>query len=202
MRKKTITIFEYSELTPTAQKKVLDKMRDWQVDDYDWYESELDYWKEKLDLIGFENAKIAFSGFSSQGDGASFTADVNIEKLLSSIIYRATKYKNARIFELVSLLHDKNAINIHLAKNHWGTHYSHERTISLNVDIDYPYESGSFWPKIVEQFENALDDFRIDLCHAIYKSLESEYDYLTSDESIIEMIEANDYEFTINGELA
>lgn len=201
MRKKTITIFEYSELTPAVQKRVLDKMRDWQVD-YDWYENELDYWKEKLDQIGFENAIIAFSGFCSQGDGASFTADVNIEKLLSSMIYRATKYKNARIFELVSLLHDKNAINIHLAKNHWGTHYSHERTISLNVDIDYPYESGSFWPKIVEQFENALDDFRIDLCSAIYTSLENEYNYLTSDEYIIETINANEYDFLENGEMA
>ena len=202
MKTKTITLYQFSELSDKAKEKAIEQLRDINVDYYDWNDYLIDDWQKTLNKIGFENAKIAYSGFWSQGDGASFTADVDIEKLLSSMTYCATKYKNARIFELVSLLHDKNAINIHLAKNHWGTHYSHERTVSLNIDIDYPYERGSFWPKIVEQFENALDDFRIDLCSAVYTSLENEYNYLTSDESIIEIIEANDYEFTINGELA
>ena len=199
MRKKTITIFEYSELTPAAQKKVLDKMRDWQVD-YDWYESELDYWKEKLDLIGFENAKIAFSGFYSQGDGASFTADINTEKIFNTLAYCAKHYDDARVIDLAEKLYVNDGFKMTMKQT--NSRYSHERTVSVNIDIDYRYRDNRFWGHIIEDFDYALDMLRIDLCHAIYKNLETEYDYLTSDEGIIEMIEANDYEFTINGELA
>lgn len=200
MKTKTITLYQFSELSDEAKEKAIETLRDINVDYPDWDDFMIDYWQDRLNKIGFENAKIRYSGFCSQGDGASFAADVNIEKLLSAMVYCATKYENARIFELVSLLRYKNAINIHLSRG--SSNYSHERTISVNVDIDYPYERGSFWPKIVEQFENALDDFRIDLCSAIYKSLENEYNYLTSEEAIIETIEANKYDFLENGKIA
>lgn len=199
MRKKTITVCKFSELTPAVQKRVLDKMRDWQVD-YDWYESEIDYWKEKLDLIGFENAKIAFSGFSSQGDGASFTADINSEKIFNTLAYCAERYDDARVIDLAEKLYVNDGFEMRIERTH--SNYSHERTVKVNVEMDFRYRDNKFWKHIMENFEYVLDMLRIDLCHAIYKSLESEYDYLTSDESIIEMIEANDYEFTINGELA
>jgi hypothetical protein len=40
-----------------------------------------------------------------------------------------------------------------------------------------------------------------DTCRAIYRRLEKEYEYLTSDESIIETIHANEYEFTEDGKI-
>jgi len=45
----------------------------------------IDYWIEKLQDIGFEDAQIEYTGFYSQGDGASFTASVNIEKLINTL---------------------------------------------------------------------------------------------------------------------
>ena len=38
-----------------------------------------------------------------------------------------------------------------------------------------------------------------DLCSWLYKTLEAEYDYMTSEAAIIETIEANEYEFDENG---
>jgi hypothetical protein len=42
---------------------------------------------------------------------------------------------------------------------------------------------------------------RLDLSQEIYKSLESEYDYLTSDEIIAESLIINEYEFTEDGKI-
>lgn len=200
MREKTITVYKFSELTPTVQERVLDKMRDWQVDDYNWYESEIDYWKEKLDLIGFENAEIAFSGFYSQGDGASFTADINSEKIFNTLAYCAKRYDDALTIYLAEKLYQNDGFKMTMKQT--NSRYSHERTVSVNIDIDYRYRDNRFWTNIMTDFEYMLDMYRIDLCHAIYKSLETGYEHLTSDESIIEMIKTNEYEFTIDGKFA
>ena len=39
-----------------------------------------------------------------------------------------------------------------------------------------------------------------DYMHWIYKRLNAESDYMMSDEAITETIEANEYEFTVDGE--
>lgn len=51
--------------------------------DFDWFSCVLDFWQHALDQIGFENANISFSGFWSQGNGARFTATVNLDKLVA-----------------------------------------------------------------------------------------------------------------------
>ena len=48
----------------------------WQRIDEDWHEELIEEWVEKLAGLGFADADIRFSGFSSQGDGANFKADV------------------------------------------------------------------------------------------------------------------------------
>lgn len=54
-----------------------ERARDWYRTgglDYEWWDSIEDEWKQELEELGFNEPDIAFSGFSSQGDGASFTA--------------------------------------------------------------------------------------------------------------------------------
>jgi hypothetical protein len=43
--------------------------------DYEWWDFIYEDWKEWLERAGFSGPDISFSGFSSQGDGASFTAN-------------------------------------------------------------------------------------------------------------------------------
>lgn len=52
------------------------------VDEHGWWDEDYGFVKQMLDQIGFEFADVSFSGFHNQGDGASFTASVNLEKLL------------------------------------------------------------------------------------------------------------------------
>lgn len=75
MRQETITLtyLKFNELNDDQKKKVLDNNRDINVD-HDWYENTIEFYTEKLKTLGFYDIKIEFSGFGSQGDGASFTA--------------------------------------------------------------------------------------------------------------------------------
>jgi len=81
----TKTLFNLGEMIDQDHPGV-EKARQWMreamTSDEHWYEYIFEMWKEALCQIGFENADISFSGFWSQGDGASFIADVDAEKLL------------------------------------------------------------------------------------------------------------------------
>lgn len=75
MKTKTIELYEYAELPEDIKEKVLQENRYINVEDSWWCEPVEDEWKERLEAEGFRGVKIAFSGFCSQGDGASFTAE-------------------------------------------------------------------------------------------------------------------------------
>ena len=83
---KEIGIYFFDELPEELQKEVLIKNHDFNTDFY-WSDMELDYWKDKLNSMGFEDADISFSGFWSQGDGASFTARCDHQKILNKVLF-------------------------------------------------------------------------------------------------------------------
>ena len=53
-----------------------------------------------------------------------------------------------------------------------------------------------------EKYTAAVEDFTEDLSRRYLKMLSDEYDYLTSEETIIETIHANEYEFDEYGDIA
>ena len=50
-------------------------------------------------------------------------------------------------------------------------------------------------------FEDFLIDKYKDMCKKLYRDLEKTHDYLQSDQSVSETLEANDYEFNIDGQI-
>jgi hypothetical protein len=53
----------------------------------DWHDCLLEDIKEELETLGFTDAEISYSGFWSQGDGASFTCDkIDLEKFFNSVV--------------------------------------------------------------------------------------------------------------------
>ena len=61
-----------TELNERQRARLIEKYRDVNVDDSFWYESVYESTKENLALYGFDTSDFAFTGFWSQGDGASF----------------------------------------------------------------------------------------------------------------------------------
>ena len=70
----------------------------------------------------------------------------------------------------------------------------------MQINIDYTDEpTDTDTDQQLGNLENEILEKSRDKARAIYKRLETEYNYLNSDESIIETIQANDYDFTSNG---
>lgn len=198
MKKHTITTYEFNELKPEVQEKTLNRYRNFNTDYYDWYNFLLDDWTERLESIGFSSAKIYFSGFSNQGDGAVFEASINHDKLLNSIIM-CNDYDTAKQAEKCLFLQDSGLLYFNLQRNSYANRYDHEKTACITVERKI--SDSSYWNEIIKSITSVIEELRINLCRQIYKELENEYNYLTSDAAIKETFEANEHEFTVDGKI-
>ena len=181
MRQETIikTFLTFNELNEEQQKKVLDNYHDINID-FNWYDSDIELFKSDLKILGFRYIEISFSGFSSQGDGACFTALYSMPKNKKEVIKDFKNNNGCEKFldiaeRLLALNLDMNE-TYHLYSN--NSRYCHENTISCDN---------------LELLEVCREYMRL-----IYKSLENQYYYLISNEAIKETLIANDYEFDID----
>jgi len=194
MRIKTIQLYSFDELQPEAQQRAVDKLGDINVD-FNWYEDELDYWKEKLSEYGFGYPEIYFSGFGSQGDGACFEFNgVDIDKIWSHYV-RTGQIKHEE--SIKTYLREYH----HFKSRTINSRYSHERTREVDCECycrhEYPHLDAER-----QKFESWLEEFRLERCREIYRCLETEYFDLISPEAVIDTIKANEYEFTEEGLIA
>lgn len=66
-------VLHFGDLDDAAKERARAEWRDSATFD-NWYDNTLDEWMLELEGMGFETVEINFTGFASQGDGASFTA--------------------------------------------------------------------------------------------------------------------------------
>lgn len=189
---KTITkeynVYKFEELNKEAQKEALDYFRE--ESDLFYDDFIIDDWKEKLNDLGFEDAKIYYSGFYCQGDGASFDATINLEKLVSNIPeLREHKYH----WVLKYLETEYNPIKITTITSR----YYHEKTKEIEIDRYYRDRLDAR----IDELESIIEDYRLDLCHQIYDSLQLEYEATYSDEGLKDFIECSEYEFLESGDI-
>ena len=143
----------------------------------DWYENLLDEWQEKLALKGFDDVKILFTGFSSQGDGACFTATVKKdflalmpEELKASLIadavsFRLSHGKPPRWWPMENWCWSA-------ALKHTGRYY-HENCMHLAMEVDVD-PSEAFW-RWFDQYQKDLLEEVQSLARDIYRDLETAY---------------------------
>ena len=200
-----LDLFTFNELSDEAKTKAINSERNSDNLEYH-YSGEVEYYQDVLKHIGFTNVEISFSGFYSQGDGASFTADydsslINIDELKNhnTEIY-SLMARNDSVFGASGLTSD-NRITANVKRI--SHHYSHHNTVSVEaITIN-----GNYWGDIdckktdtaFEAVENYLDSLKDDICYIIYNNLEREYEYQTSDEYIAELLTINDYSFLADG---
>lgn len=187
-------IDEWDEAT---RKKILDEHRDINVDYQGWYDGVYQVWKEKLAGMGYEDVDISFSGFWSQGDGASFTGKVDILKWLQI-------QSNPKYSRIVRLLENNvtSELDWSAEVTRHSSHYVHERTVSLQLTW-YPnkvYDLPNVM-LVLEAIEKDIDEDIIDQCRAIYRDLEEEYEGQTSDEAVLDTLRVNEYEMNNTGKI-
>ena len=187
MRTIVIDLYTLDELSDKAQKKAIEAHDNVICIDSDWYQPTINHWKEELDKRGFGNADIMFSGFCSQGDGASFTADINLEKFLDK------KY--------IHLMPHINEWSMSLTRN--STRYLHERTVGVSINDIHPQlgDSHKTIYNVIDTMIEDIESIRLEWCIKIYAALEKEHEFLSSEKYIREYIKGNEIEFKENGEI-
>lgn len=175
-----------------VSKELIDKHREINIHD-EWYEHEYADFTAAMEEIGVHVERIYFSGFWSQGDGACFEGHIeDWGKYLCSIGVT-------------------DPILIKEANDGWtfswtqrGRYYHHK---SVNFDDSgvyfppSPYSEDDLrhdvWTAVMNTYDllKLCDDIREDLeghMKKLYRSLEEDYNYLTSDECVRESIIDND----------
>lgn len=197
MRTATIEIYQFNELSDDAKETA----RAWYRDgiQYDeWWDFTFECAKEIGKLIGINIDDIYFSGFSSQGDGACFVGDYSYQKWSVKKIreYAPSDKDLLDIAENLASVQRRYFYQLTASVTHTG-HYNHEYSVTIDVE-----DSRQDWCENVakEGGDMIIESLR-DFMRWIYERLESEYEYLNSDDVVDKSIQCNEYEFKANGEI-
>ena len=203
MKTEETKIYEFSELSEESKEHAIDKMRLFNVEHIDWWDYTVDDFKENQKY--FEADKVCFSGFCSQGDGAMFEYYQIKNKLVNEFVDHTCSVHN--ISETKREILEKYLVG-------WGSgehkgRYNHENCCDHDILIEVDDSMNpDLFPNVVrwiESFQHEFEEYVVnlykDICRELYATLEKEYDYLTSDDSIVESIECNEYEFNEDGGL-
>lgn len=215
-----ILVYKFEELSPKAKEHAVQQHAEHSMD-HAWWDHIYDYAKEHGRELGFQIDDIRFSGFWSQGDGASWTGRVHIPTFLNT--RTLTDPGTIVLRELV----ENDLVMTTIPISRGGGMYVHENTMRAEVDAsDYAsYEpddydencvlttgvlkganvcelldAHDFGTVINEVIALALEEAK-EYAQQIFKDLREEYEYQTREEHVAEMAEANDWQFDEDGDL-
>ncbi|MDP9079932.1 MAG: hypothetical protein M3O71_21100 [Bacteroidota bacterium] len=203
-------IYEFEELSKEAKEKAILKDRDFNLVPL-WWEFVYDDFVNLCSYLGIAVDKdvISFEGFYSQGNGSGFNADVDIIKLKNAIeseewkIYAPMEKFNFcphGIDRRVMGLIEKGGIQLNpkiINRNRGNGVIADLGGYPANGPRFHDYTYGE-----IDALEEWLYSVATQLNKFLYKSLETEYDHLTSDEAVAEALTANGIPFTADGRSA
>ncbi len=201
-------IYSFNELSTKAKAKAIHDYKELSQDDF-YFESEyvIDTWKEKLENIGFTSPDIDYSLSYSQGDGASFVSDIDIEQVIDSLIIcnRLTKEKSILYNKLITL-HNKGIIDLEYQIQRTNTRYFHEKSVMVIDDCTfYPFgkidssKAENYFTEVFYTLRNEISNYILELSTKIYFDLREAYDYIISDDYIKYELNEREVEFYSDG---
>lgn len=199
-------------MTQKYSQEFIDKYRDINVD-HEWWDCTYDDFKRVCEILGIEvdAREPSFRGFWSQGDGASWTGTYRAQGLGYAGLEPLPTYDLApakmreyapedeelhRIADELCLLGRIYHPVYAKIERPYGSHYVHSHTMYVTQweYYDEELEEEDVDTEIEHHIEETLIALFRDLADWLYKNLEREHDHLTSDEAVIETLEANEIE--------
>jgi len=192
--------YSWDDLSAEAKEKAIERNRDINIDNTHWHEDVINDATEKLYDDGVEYVEILYSGFNSQGDGASFTGRVRDPKIWLKVIGMEN------IPEEV-----EDLIWAQISRK--PSRYYHENSVGLNFQFEtddpivtcYPFGPEIPMEYNLDQLQREIEEkgekWIKSTCRKIYSDLEKEYDSLTSDDAVEDALIANDYEYNEDGNI-
>ena len=181
MREITVKVYKFAELSDDAQERALNDFRDVNAD-FPWWWSTFDTIRTAGKLIGLDIDRIYFDTDLY----CIFNADYEY-------VRGAVKAVQAEFPRMTALHEVAQKLQV-LQKRHF---YSLSCNVASQRDTN-SYQCFRFGEDYeCEDLGDILDDF----AHWARILLRDECEWLTSDEAVKEMIEANEYEFDEDGKL-
>lgn len=189
--KRIYNVFSFKELKKDIKQKVLEKLCYINVEnewwDYDDMYNEIakDYGLEiVMGEICFELDRGSYCYFDTYNHSQKkdYVKGIDIVDY-DKFIKKAGLKKNKRLYS------EENSGGFWVDHKHYGGGGG-KNIIEHNWDF-------TLNEKEMEKLQNCLDNF----IEEVFKQLRKDYDYLTSEKSIVETIKANEYEFLESGEM-
>lgn len=191
MRTVEVKVFQFEELSESAKETA----RNWYRDGND-FDPEFESFETAAKLLGitfgtrtvsvangktYQETDIRYSGFSSQGDGASFVGSYEFAKGCSKAIRSEFPEDKVlhHIADALTVLQSRKVLAFQSREPITATitqsgHYSHKYTMDIELDEGTVYLSEDDTKELLELMR--------DFAQWIYDSLQEEYDYQQSDE--------------------
>ena len=179
------TFEEWKEEDPSVYEKIFISESDANTEG-EWYEETIEDFKDSKKEEGLEVDTVNFTGFLRQGDGASFTGEIDILKWLKF-------HKKTYLYPRVVYRIKKEEMSYKVGISRITSFYYHENTCRLD---DAPWEDHFDWEKKItkdlndqcNQLMQELEDYRKYQCQVLYTALDGEYEYLSSEEAVAEVL--------------
>ncbi len=198
------TVFSFDELSDEAKEKAREKTREWATA-HDWWDAVYEDAAKIAELLGIEidtrgmkshEPNIMFSGFSSQGDGASFTGHYKAnpdackaiaeyapqDEILEAIA------RDLTLMQITSRFSTGSLLGAHISVS---GHYCHSGTMDINPYLVYELYNDDL--NVTPEAEKECTRLMRAFADWIYDRLEAEHEYLTSDEVIDEQLADEDF---------
>lgn len=203
-------VFMFDQLSDEAKTRALDKNREYNID-HEWWDAVYEDADMMAAIMGINIDKkgnrgsspsICFSGFSSQGDGASFEGEYSYKKGAVRELKQAAPARwekegvwvdnesNIELHRIAKGLQDAQRPHFYRleAKVSFYGHYSHSGCTRIEVqDCEHIYRD-------IGDAEEDVRQLLRDFMDWIYARLEAEYDYLTSDEAVKEALQDTEFD--------
>jgi hypothetical protein len=188
------TVYRIDELP----EGVKDRARAWYREgcfDHDWYDAVSEDFQRIAEILGIrvktrttrlvggrtrEDPCIWFSGFWSQGAGAAWEGVYSYRKSAAAELraYAPMDKTLHRIAETLQAAQRQNFYQLSAEVTHRGNYY-HAFTMAVSVSRDSVTAV-----EIIGDAETVVTDVLRDLANWLYRQLEQEYEYQTSDEAV------------------
>ena len=195
---KIVEVYSFDELGEEAREKACQQVGESMTDNDFWWCDTFNLFVERCEEYGMtiDVEDIQFSGFGSQGDGASFRRDdIDVEKLLQALGIKMSDEIKEKVLDYI--------YEVNISRTSYRAY--HEQTVHVQILIDEDAlaeeEEGiiQYIHDIADTIECKLENLKDDLCQQLYNDLRQEYEYFYGEEYVDELAYDNNMLFLANG---
>lgn len=198
MREVVQKVYKFEELEKKVQEEVLERYRYTWVDGMDWWAYTLEDFEATMyadHLFQVDEGSVSFALYS-QNAGAGFTGEFETAQAAINVALAFDLKGDVNKASILDEIREYGEVRV--SHNSWSNTSPRRWNTYIELLIDgVPMEEDEKYAPFVK----ALEEWKDEECARLYAMLEEEYDYLTSDEYIIEQLmdEDENYEFLENG---